>query len=313
MTLHRTRPHMKRVVWGGARLGGQADGEGGAIGEAFDVSGLDRHSCTLVSGPFAGRALADVWREDPGHFLAPPHPDRFPLLVKRIDAAQSLSVQVHPDDEAARRLENEPNGKSEAWVVLDADPGAAVYLGFRGGVGAEDVRTALADGRILELLRPVPVRRGDVIPVPPGTVHSIGAGVYLFEVQQPSDVTYRLYDHGRAPGRDLHVEEGFDVMRLDARPQRPSSKLLECHDGCARIELVDMGAFVIEGWTVHGTMETAIDGLAAIQGFDGAARVSRDGTDHHVTRGDTLVHVAGGGPLTVTGDRAELLVALHRP
>lgn len=306
MSLHGTEPHLKHVVWGGRRLG---DG----VGETFDVSGLSDQASKLVTGPLAGRDLAAAYADDPGHFLDAPHPDRFPLLVKRIDAAQSLSVQVHPDDAAAGRLAGEPNGKSEAWVILDADPGAIVYLGFRPGVTPGEVRPALEAGRILELLQPVSVKRGDVIPVPPGTVHSIGAGVFLFEVQQPSDITYRLYDHDREPRRELHVSEGFDVMRLDARLERPTPRSLGSGEGWERFELVDMGAFSIERWRVTGALDADLGRLAVLHGVSGSTRIARDGAIVDLAAGASLVHSAHGSALRAEGACAELLVAIHRP
>ena len=145
------------------------------------------------------------------------------------------------------------------------------------------------------------------------SVHSIGAGVFLFEVQQPSDITYRLYDHDREPRRELHVTEGFDVMQLDARFARPAPRSVGSGPGWERFELVDMGAFTIERWVVSGALEVDLACLAVLHGVSGAPSVHRDGETVELAAGASLVHSAPGSPVRVEGDDAELLVAIHRP
>ncbi|WP_456414943.1 type I phosphomannose isomerase catalytic subunit, partial [Oceanithermus profundus] len=140
---------------------------------------------------------------------------RLPLMVKFLDTAQWLSVQVHPDDAYARAHEAESGwlGKAEAWVVLEAEPGAQVIYGVKRPVTRAELRAAALDGSILELLNFVPVQKGDVIYVPPGTIHALGPGLLVYEVSQRSDLTYRLYDYGR--GRELHLDRALDVARLE--------------------------------------------------------------------------------------------------
>lgn len=137
------------------------------------------------------------------------------LLIKVIDARDFLSVQVHPDDEYARRVEGKPNGKQEMWYILDAAPGAFLYCGFRKDTDRETVRAAALDGSIESLLNRIEVKPGDLIKIPAGTVHAIGAGIKLLETQQNSDITYRLYDYKRkgADGkeRELHLDKALDV------------------------------------------------------------------------------------------------------
>ena len=188
------------------------------IGEAWMV--YDEN--VIASGPYAGRRLAEVLPELGEAFLGRALVERYgyrlPLMVKFLDTAQWLSVQVHPDDAYARAHEAHTDwlGKAEAWVVLEAEPGAQVIYGVKRPVTREELRAAALDGSILELLNFVPVEKGDVIYVPPGTIHALGPGLLVYEVSQRSDLTYRLYDYGR--GRELHLDSALEVARLEPIP-----------------------------------------------------------------------------------------------
>ncbi|MHC4250656.1 MAG: type I phosphomannose isomerase catalytic subunit [Planctomycetota bacterium] len=224
--LLRFRPILKEKIWGGRRLAEVFGRELPAprIGESWEVSGLREALTPVAAGPFMG---ADLYRlaaargeEVFGSELAPGCRADFPLLVKFIDASDVLSVQVHPGDDYAR-AQGFPNGKSEAWVVVAADEGAFVYRGFADGVGPDEFRAALDSGsaaRVGECLRKVTVKAGDVIDLPAGTVHAIGKGLLLYEVQQSSDATYRVYDWGRVGldggPRPLHLDKAWDVMEF---------------------------------------------------------------------------------------------------
>jgi mannose-6-phosphate isomerase len=167
----------------------------------------------VANGPLAGRSLADLakqYRRELVGTLAC-HEDRFPLLVKFLFPGDKLSVQVHPDDEQARKS-GRPCGKTECWYVLRAEPGAQVALGLKPGTTLEDFRRAIEETRAEELLNWVDVFAGDMIYVAAGTVHTIGGGMVLVETQQTSDTTYRLYDYGR--GRELHIEDGLAATKL---------------------------------------------------------------------------------------------------
>jgi len=183
--------------------------------------------------------------------------------VKYIDASQTLSVQVHPDAAVAASLGGRP--KSEAWYIMDADPDAALYLGLQPGTTARALSAALEAGEVERLVSRVAVRPGDLFPVPPGTVHAIGAGVLLAEVQQPSDTTYRVYDWGRmgldGQPRELHVEQAMQSIHFDARPASPVRK--------GRVE---MGLFSID---LLEDPDTAYDGEgpAVLVGLEGRLQV----------------------------------------
>lgn len=233
-------PRLKDYVWGGRnfeRLFGRALPPG-VVAESWEVS-AHRSAPTLVDeGPLAGVSLAELfacWGTRLAGRRATPAVERgaFPLLFKLLDANQALSVQVHPDDAHAAARHPGETGKTEMWYVLHAEPGAQVVLGFVPDADPSTLRRAAAEGRIEPYLNRAPVRPGDAVFVPAGTVHAILPGIVLAEVQQSSDVTYRLYDWGRpgpeAGGRKLHLKQalaaaglGHTEGRAAGSPQSPS-------------------------------------------------------------------------------------------
>jgi mannose-6-phosphate isomerase len=177
----------------------------------------DRHHVTPVAaGELAGMGLDQLVAQWPEYVLGPGRTDGFPILLKLLNVGQWLSVQVHPGDEAAARLEGEPWGKSEAWHILHAEPGAELVHGLAPGTGQEQVARAVAAGILPDLLARVPAKSGDTFAVPAGTLHSPGPGLLMLEVQQASDVTYRFHDWDRpGPGgqpRPLHVANALEAL-----------------------------------------------------------------------------------------------------
>ncbi len=240
--------HIEKV-WGGRRLHGvfgRELPEATPIGESWEISGLREHLTRVAEGPFKG---ADLYRlaerhgnEIFGADFARRCREDFPLLVKFIDASDVLSVQVHPNDEQAR-ARGFPNGKSEAWVVIATDEGACVYRGFKAGVGPDEFRAALDSGdvaRVEGCLEKIICRPGDVIDLPAGTVHAIGKGLLLCEIQQSSDITYRVYDWGRVgldgKPRALHVEEAMKVLDFgDPGPGTLAGREVELAGGARKV------------------------------------------------------------------------------
>lgn len=266
MQLVRSVPRLVSPVWGGEALGrcyGKGAGPGASIGESWEVW----HENPVPEA--SGRALGEVVR--------------LPLLIKLLDTREALSVQVHPDDEAAARLEGAPNGKAEGWVVLDAEPGARVAYGLRRPLSAEALRERAASGAIADDLAWIEVRAGDVIDVPPGTIHAIGGGLTLYEIQQPSDLTYRLYDYGR--GRSLHLEKGVEVARRD--PQRPSARVRPLGPG--HDELLRSAIFVVERLAIPTVRRLTLDRPSAFTVVAGAVEV----LGQRLGCGDTAVVLPG--------------------
>lgn len=225
------KPAAKDYLWGGQRLNEDyAKGiDLDPLAETWECSIHPDGPSLVDSGPFRGQELRQVLSYHPA--MLGFHPLRIagemPVLVKLIDAREDLSVQVHPSDAYAREHENGQNGKTEMWYVLDAEPGAKLVYGFNRRLTREEVRAAAMQGTIERYLHYVPVHRGDVFNITPGTVHAIGAGVLVAEVQESSNLTYRLYDYNRLDKngrhRALHLDKALDVANLEPQgdPRQP--------------------------------------------------------------------------------------------
>lgn len=232
----RFEPIFKENLWGGSRLPAFLRRPApltGAIGEAWVLSDVDGSPSLVADGPHAGATLRELLAADAAAILgdAPLINGRFPLLLKFIDARQELSVQVHPDDARAAAAQPGANGKTEAWVILRANPETSrVYAGFREGVTAADFRAALESKTAPQTLHCFTPEVGDCVYLEAGTVHAIGAELLVFEVQQTCDITYRLYDWDRVDAktkqpRELHVEQGLacaDFARGPCPPTTPT-------------------------------------------------------------------------------------------
>ncbi len=220
-------PNLHEIVWGGQKLTkwkGLAEKD--HIGESWEVSCVESSPSIIANGTWTGYSLNEVIRKHPeailGREVAKKYGGKLPLLVKFIDARKDLSIQVHPDDEMAKRLHNK-NGKSEMWYVLDAEPGAYLYSGFKEKLSPEEYKRKVADGTIVESLAKHEVKAGDVFYLPAGRVHAICSGILLAEVQQSSDVTYRIYDYNR-PGldgkpRELHTELAAEALNYQVEKE----------------------------------------------------------------------------------------------
>ncbi len=219
------------MVWGGRRLDTVLrDPLPGAesFGEAWTVSDHPSHRTAVADGPWAGRTLRDLMENARPALLggsATDAPVTFPWLVKLLDADDWLSMQVHPNDEQARRLWPGEGGKTEAWFVLAAEPDSRVYAGLLPGVDERRLRAALESGTVADCLHQFRPRPGDCLFLPAGTVHAVGGGVLMAEVQQTSDATFRLFDWNRrdaqGKGRQLHIEESLACIDWSAGPVQP--------------------------------------------------------------------------------------------
>jgi mannose-6-phosphate isomerase len=217
------------MVWGGRRLallGKTLEGEG-PYGESWELSDHPLHRSVVAEGPLAGQTLRALMEQEAAVLLggaAAANPV-FPWLVKFLDAQGWLSVQVHPDKDAVRRLWPGEGSKTEVWFVLHARPGSRIYAGLLAGTGERELRQALARGVVTECLHTFEPRPGNSVFLPAGTVHAVGGGVLLAEVQQTSDATFRLFDWNRrdAQGRmrPLHVEESLACIHWDQGPVHP--------------------------------------------------------------------------------------------
>lgn len=218
-------PLLKSKIWGGTKLGtfyGKVIEGHCHVGESWELSGFGNEQTVVTNGFLADNELGELvevyMAELVGEKVYETYGDEFPLLFKLIDANDNLSVQVHPDDEVARELHN-ANGKSEMWYVLHAEPGAQIIAGLKHPMTPDQFKEELDKGNILQHLQTIPVKIGDVINIPPGLIHSLGKGVMVAEIQQASDITYRLYDYDRVDAdgnrRELHIDNALRVIDFD--------------------------------------------------------------------------------------------------
>ena len=234
-------PSGKGSLWGGRRLkddyGKELDMT--PLAETWECSTHPDGPSIVTSGEFSGQTLAQVIREHP-EFLGT-HPavsGELPVLVKFIDAKQDLSIQVHPNDEYASKYENGQQGKSEMWYVLDAAPGATLMYGLHHQTDQEALRQSIAEGTIEKYLQRVAVKKNDLFYVEAGTIHAIGAGTLIVEIQQNSDLTYRLYDYDRTDSsghkRALHINKALEAANLcGSVPPHQPLRVLNYRKGCA--------------------------------------------------------------------------------
>lgn len=213
-------PVFKQMVWGGDRLGREWPYEipGDNTGECWAVSAHPNGDCTVREGIYKGETLSALWEKYPALF-GNTGLDRFPLLIKLIDAKADLSIQVHPDDAYAKEHENGSLGKTECWYILDCDEDSRLVIGHNAKDKAE-LADMIHGGRWSELIREIPVSKGDFIYIDPGTVHAIKGGIMILETQQNSDITYRVYDYDRTVDgkpRTLHIDKSIDVITVPAR------------------------------------------------------------------------------------------------
>lgn len=230
----RFEPLLRRYLWGGRRLGTVLNkplGPGEDYAESWEVVDHGPDQSVVAFGELRGMQLGQLVADHGPELFGRHHPQRqFPLLFKFLDANQALSVQVHPDDRQAAQLDPTDLGKTEAWVVIQADPGSMIYAGLRDGVDRETLQAAMAAGQTESCLHRFFAQAGDCVFIPAGTVHALGAGLVIAEIQQASDTTFRLFDWNRVAAdgkpRPLHIQAGLDAIdfaRGPVQPQVPQS------------------------------------------------------------------------------------------
>jgi mannose-6-phosphate isomerase len=314
-------PKVMPAIWGGDALVtryGKPGDRAEPCGESWECWDENR----VTNGPCAGATLGGLRAELGAALTGPIDPRRtFPVLTKIIDARQALSVQVHPDDAYAQRVEQQPNGKTECWYILEREPGAQLVLGWARDTTRAEYERRVADGTLAEILRYVPVEPGDAFYLPAGTLHAIGAGIQLFEVQQASDLTYRIFDWNRvgADGkpRPLHVDKAGDV--LDFRATNPGAvrQLSFVADGLERALLIADPRFLVERVTVRrGEAYLETDDLPlTITAMDAHLRVDTERASAFLEPWQTIVTPASSGRLALVpgGEPTRALVVHPQP
>lgn len=302
-------------LWGGDRLGDWLGlpSAPAHLAESWQVYEHNR----VAEGPFAGRTLADLSQEH-GVALLGTRPFArggadFPLLAKFIDAADHLSVQVHPDDAYAHTVEAASgfHGKTEAWYILRAAPGADLIHGLTRQTNRDEVAAALHNGTLMELMRRSPAHAGDTVFVPAGTIHAINAGIMLFEIQQKSDLTYRVYDYDRRDAngqlRELHVERALDVSNFG---EQPPALVAPSPIDDVRTLLVECPYFAMERWEVRAPLPASTDpgSFEILTVVDGAAELVWPEGARTLVRGESVVLPAALGMYQLNPEGAATLL-----
>ena len=309
-------PAVKSTIWGGKKLieefGFRPDvPDADNAAEAWMLSGHKDGPCYIKNGPYTGMTLNEAIRIT-GRQVLGTHCEGiegFPILIKLIDACDKLSIQVHPGDEYARRVEHE-NGKTEAWYILEAKPGAELIYGVSRELTKDEFAEDIRNNRILDDVNRVKVKAGDVVFIPSGMLHAIGEGIFLAEVQQSSNTTYRVYDYERRDKktgklRELHVEKAKEVVDLTVPAVVFSSKgQPETLAGAQNTLLTDCRYFSMNRLSVNGTFEDAADSgsFVSLLVLDGEGSLSDGIHTFALRKGVSAFIPAGFGTYRVQGD-----------
>lgn len=308
------QPVLQERIWGGKKLHTEFhyDIPSEQTGEAWVISAHPNGPSVIKNGPLEGKTLADAWNEQGELFNKQSGNDEeYPLLVKILDAADNLSVQVHPNDQFAREVEGVPYGKTECWYVVSAEEGAELVLGHHAQT-QEELSQMAEQGEWEKLLRRIKVKAGDFVYVPSGTIHAIGKGIVILETQQSSDITYRVYDYDRTDAsgnkRELHLERSIQVTAVphqDAEVEQTETTI----GGLVEKELVREQYFTVYHWNLNGeaTRELTADFLQ-VSVLEGMATLTIDNQSYSVQKGTHFILPNGISEYSLKG-QAEFIVS----
>ncbi len=300
-TILRLIPVFQEKIWGGNRLKTNFDYEipSEKTGECWAISGHSNGDCSIANPEFASETLASLWKKRPDLF-GNISGETFPLLIKIIDAKDDLSIQVHPDDTYANKYENGSLGKTECWYILDCDPGTNIIIGHHAKT-KQEMEKMIEENRWKELIREIPIQKGDFFQINPGCVHAIKGGTLILETQQSSDVTYRFYDYDRLENgkpRPLHIKQSLDVTQIPFEadtiaPQTHTKEdatitaLVTCpYYTVCRVELNGTTTFE---WTQPFVNLSVLSGEGSLDG-------------QPVKKGDHLIITADYGTMQISGN-----------
>lgn len=307
----------KSRIWGGYNLTEMfgKDNGGENIGETWELTVRDDEMSHILNGKYQGMTLGEFIEKDKSVLGTKYNGGRFPLLIKFIDSKDKLSVQVHPDDEYALANEKDP-GKTEMWYIVDAKPGAKIVYGLADGISKDDFAKAVADGNIGDAMGYMAVKKGETYFIPSGLLHAIGEGIIIAEIQQNSDLTYRVYDYDRrdAAGkkRELHVEKSLDVVkpfstaeidaiRFEAKDEKDDADTL-AHCRYFRVKHLDVGG--------EKVISVGADSFASVLCVSGKGSIACGGEKYDICGGDSFFIGAGSGDLLICGSLEIILSTL---
>jgi len=321
----RFTPLFRRAIWGGRRLATVLEkpiGEGDDFAEAWEIVDHGEDQSVVIAGPDQGKTLHQLVTDQGEALLGMHHPQtQFPLLFKFLDAHRNLSVQVHPDDAGGALLDPPDLGKTEAWVVLHVEPGANIYAGLKRGFDRAALEREMNRNTTELCLHRFEPQVGDCLFIPAGTVHALGGGMIVAEIQQASDTTFRLFDWNRlgADGqpRDLHIEQGLNAIDFSAGPIGPQTpEPLIDENGLIAERLVACDKFVLDRIRVESGANFSLGGgdkchLLAV--LEGSVQIEGDPADRPLARGETMLLPAVAGTVQAAAESGAVLLDMYLP
>lgn len=307
-------PIPKQKLWGGQKLKDKLNKSfiGDDIGESWEISGVNEAISIVNNGKLKGRSLQDILAQYTAEILGDSvyktFSNEFPLLIKYIDANQDLSVQLHPNDALAKQR-HDSFGKTEMWYIMDAEPSSRLILGFKENIDENSYQEALSNGSLPQILNEVPVKSGDTFFIPTGTVHAIGSGILLAEIQQTSDITYRIYDWDRVDAngnaRTLHQEEAIAAINYDFKGEKVTYQQIDN----ASNTMISCPYFTTNLLPISGKkkINSNIDSFVIYMCVSGAATIEGDGFSEDIHYGETVLIPAALKDYTIVADHAKLL------
>ena len=302
-------PILQDRIWGGTKLktdlGKNIPTQ--TTGESWELSAVEGNVSVVKNGAFAGKPLTDLLEDYPDDILGTAVHKRFgkqfPLLFKFLDAREDLSIQVHPNDALAKERHNS-FGKTEMWYVMQADEGSRIIVGFNHKSSAEEYLEKLESKKLIDILNEVPAKKGDVYFLETGTIHAIGAGIVIAEIQQTSDITYRIYDWDRVDangnGRQLHVQEALDAMNYNTTDTQKEYNKEENISNA----MVDCPYFTTNFLPLNGTANITKNGesFTVYICTEGEYTIEMDGETYNFKKGDTVLVPAAVGAFSLAGE-----------
>ncbi len=313
------KPVGKDYLWGGTRLKAEynKDIDMMPLAETWECSTHPDGQSIVASGKYKGKTLAEVIKAHP-EYLGTKYRDsgELPIMVKLIDAKEMLSVQVHPDDKYALEYENQ-RGKTEMWYVLAAEPNAQLIYGFAHPVNKEILEKAVETDTLSKHLNKVNVNKGDVFFIPPGTVHALGKGIIVAEIQQSSNVTYRVYDYNRkdknGKKRKLHFDKAIDVLDMSvSRDIRQNPRIMRYTPGCSRELLCRCGLFEVERIQISDKFEFGVNDTSfrVLLCTEGEGVLNSEYVNFRFSKGDCVFVPASTRKLIIKGTFTTLTISV---
>ena len=308
-------PILKQTLWGGDKIipFKHLNSDLKGVGESWEISGVENNESVVANGPDKGLTLADMVRKYREGLVGEANyarfGNKFPLLIKFIDAKQDLSIQVHPTDELAKKRHNSM-GKTEMWYVMDAAEGASLFYGFAKEVSEEEFEERIRNHTLTDVLNKVMIHKGDVLFIDPGTIHAIGAGSLIAEIQQNSNVTYRVYDYGRkgpdGKERELHVDKALQVTKRE-----PAATDRDFGPHVASCEYFTVDKVILDGLRRKKlTGEADGTSFVSVLVMSGAGKITASGQTMEVKKGDSIFITAGSGEYELEGDMEALITTV---